>query len=161
METIKIDAIVETPCGSAQKYKYNAITQSFNLLKLLPKGMVFPFDFGFVPNTNAADGDPLDIILLNDFPTFTGCHVTCRLIGAITAQQSYNNRFIRNDRLIGVFEKSLIYQHVQNINDLPDSFLKQTEQFFQNYLSAEQKQFIPLERISAQQAYELIHSSSF
>ena len=59
-------AVVETPKGSRNKYAFNQDLRAFELRKVLPRGMIFPFDFGFIPSTKAADGDPLDVLLLLD-----------------------------------------------------------------------------------------------
>ncbi len=60
--------------------------------KILPAGMTFPYDFGFIPATQGEDGDPLDVLLLNDAPTFPGCVVPARIIGVIEAEQSRRQR---------------------------------------------------------------------
>ncbi|MGN6353764.1 MAG: inorganic diphosphatase [Parafilimonas sp.] len=71
METIT--AIVETPRGSNAKYNYDEQHSGFKLKKLLPAGMVFPFDFGFIPSTKGGDGDPLDVIIISEIKSFPGC----------------------------------------------------------------------------------------
>ena len=87
-----VEIIVETPKGSRNKYKYDPDNDVFKLSKVLPEGMVFPYDFGFVPSTKAADGDPLDVLMLMDEATFPGCLVECRLIGVIKAEQEEQPR---------------------------------------------------------------------
>ena len=67
-------------------------------------GSAFPFDFGFIPGTLAEDGDPLDLLVLGEEATFTGCAVTVRLLGVIEALQTEYGKTIRNDRLIGTPE---------------------------------------------------------
>ena len=68
-----LNVIVETPKGSRVKYAYDIESGFFLLSKALPEGMVFPFNFGFVPKTLAADGDPLDVLILNEEPLISGC----------------------------------------------------------------------------------------
>lgn len=68
-----ISVIIETPRGSRNKLKYEPSKRMYKLSKVMPEGMVFPYDFGFVPETRAADGDPLDVLVLTDEPLFTGC----------------------------------------------------------------------------------------
>ncbi|MEJ7588557.1 MAG: inorganic diphosphatase, partial [Ferruginibacter sp.] len=80
--------MIETPKGSAQKYTYDSTTKFFRLTKILPAGMVFPYDFGFIPETMGEDGDPLDSMIISEFPSFTGCMISCRVIGGIKATQS-------------------------------------------------------------------------
>src|ERR1700744_2934939 len=98
-----IIAIVETPKGCSQKFEFMAETKSFKLSKILPAGMVFPFDFGMIPDTKGEDGDPLDIIIVSESGTFTGCYIECRIIGALKAEQTERDgKTMRNDRLMGV-----------------------------------------------------------
>ncbi len=73
--------------GSGNKLKYDPELGAFKLDRVLPAGMTFPFDFGFLPQTVAEDGDPLDVIVLLDSPAFPGCVVPARLIGNIEARQ--------------------------------------------------------------------------
>src|SRR5882724_761988 len=82
-----IDVVIETPKGSAQKYDYDPSTHFFKLKKILPSGMMFPYDFGFIPGTRGEDGDPLDIIVISEFQSFPGCKMKCRVIGGIKAEQ--------------------------------------------------------------------------
>src|SRR5947209_19831121 len=82
-----IQLIVETPSGSRNKYKYDQKTKRMKLSKVLPEGMIFPYDFGLIPGTKAEDGDPLDVLVLTDAPTFPGCEVEVRVIGVIKANQ--------------------------------------------------------------------------
>ena len=96
-----MNVIVETPKGSRVKYNYDDKTGFFGLSKSLPEGMVFPFNFGFVPGTLAEDGDPLDVLILNEEPLISGCLLKVRPIAVIKATQSEDGRSIRNDRIIG------------------------------------------------------------
>jgi inorganic pyrophosphatase len=71
--------IIESPKGSPQKYNYDVETGTCYLKKILPAGMVFPYDFGMIPGTKGEDGDPLDALLLNEYPGFPGCRVECQV----------------------------------------------------------------------------------
>src|SRR5882757_8623203 len=66
-------AIIETPKGCRNKFDYDPDSELFKLGGLLPEGMMFPFDFGFIPSTLGDDGDPLDILVLMDAPAHVGC----------------------------------------------------------------------------------------
>src|SRR4051794_14903952 len=79
--------IIETPKKRRNKFDYDPKIESFTLGGLLPEGLSFPFDFGFVPSTRAEDGDPLDVMVLMDEPAHVGCVLTVRLLGVIQAQQ--------------------------------------------------------------------------
>ena len=151
-----IIAVVETPKGSAQKYDYDPDNKGFKLKKIMPAGMVFPFDFGFIPHTLGEDGDPLDIIIISEFQSFPGCIMDCRIIGGITAEQTEKGKTIRNDRFISVPEVSQLFAHVKEIKDIPRDVVNQLETFFINYNELEGKKFKPLKRLNAQQALKLI-----
>src|SRR6201995_3515639 len=91
-------AIIETPKGCRNKFDYDANSNLFMLGGLLPEGMMFPFDFGFIPSTLGEDGDPLDVMVLMDAPAHVGCLIEIRILGVIEAKQTQNGRTERNDR---------------------------------------------------------------
>jgi inorganic pyrophosphatase len=126
-------AIIETPKGSRSKFKFDVSSRSFKLSKVLPEGMVFPYDFGYLPGTKAEDGDPLDILVLTDEPLFPGCLVDCRFIGVIESEQEQNGKKERNDRLIAAASASLLYSELESLRDLNPVVLKEIEDFFVNY----------------------------
>src|SRR5580658_10792603 len=82
-----LQVIIETPAGSRNKFAFDPEQGIFTLKKVLPAGMVFPYDFGFLPQTLASDGDPIDVLLLMVEPAFSGCAVRARLIGVIEGEQ--------------------------------------------------------------------------
>src|ERR1044071_2626207 len=94
-------AIIETPAASRNKFNYEPETGLFMLGGLLPAGMMFPFDFGFIPCTLGDDGDPLDILVLMDPPAYAGCLIDVRVIGLIEAKQTENGATEDNPRLFG------------------------------------------------------------
>jgi inorganic pyrophosphatase len=96
-----LNVIIETPKGSRFKYIYTPGSGLFRVKRVLPPGMVFPFNFGFIPSTRGADGDPLDIIIIHDEPMFAGCQIKARLLGVVKAEQTENGKTLRNDRLVG------------------------------------------------------------
>src|ERR1700753_3284058 len=97
-----VQVIIETPAGSRNKFAYDPDQGIFALKKVLPAGMVFPYDFGFLPQTMAPDGDPIDVLLLMDEPAFPGCAVKSRLIGQIQGEQLGGKKKITKERLCGV-----------------------------------------------------------
>jgi|SRR5579871_1727423 len=128
-----LNVVIETPKGSRNKFKFDQTSGMFKLSKVLPEGMMFPYDFGFIPSTQAEDGDPLDVLVLMDEPTFSGCLLECRLIGVIEALQEEKGEEHRNDRLIAVASQSIRYSDIHDLDDLNDTILKQVEEFFINY----------------------------
>ncbi len=156
-----INAIIETPKGSRNKFNRDEELGIFKLRKVLPAGAVFPFDFGFVPNTVGGDGDPLDVLILMDEPAFPGCLVQARLIGVIEAEQTeVDGTVIRNDRLVAVASESHTYEGVGSIHQLNDAMLEEIEHFFASYNEYEGKKFRSLGRFAAQRARELVEAGT-
>jgi inorganic pyrophosphatase len=129
----KVQVVIETPKGSRNKYAWDREQQIFALKKVLPEGMAFPHDFGFIPSTEGDDGDPIDVLLLMDQPVFTGCLVKARLIGVIEGKQTEKGKSERNDRLLAVAESSHTHSNINSINDLNKDLLKELEKFLVNY----------------------------
>jgi inorganic pyrophosphatase len=149
--------VIETPKGSAQKFSYDPATRFFKLKKMLPAGMFFPYDFGFIPGTLGEDGDPLDVLLLNDHPTFTGCLVEARLIGALRVYQSKGNeKKIRNDRFICVSSESALYSQYHTINELPGKLAGELADFFVQYQERAGKKITVTGKMGAKQAVKLV-----
>lgn len=153
-----ITAMIESPKGCSQKFDFEPKTQRFKLNKILPAGLVFPFDFGMIPGTKGEDGDPLDIIVLSESGTFPGCLVDCRIIGALTAEQTERNGdTVRNDRFIGVPTVAQLFSEVRTLVQLPEAVLNQLEAFFRNYNEQAGKQFKVVARLDAAQAGKLLN----
>jgi inorganic pyrophosphatase len=136
-----LQVIVETPKGSRNKFSFDVEQEIFSLKKVLPAGMVFPYDFGFLPKTLADDGDPIDVLLLMDEPAFPGILVPSRLIGVIEGEQVDGKKRIRNDRLVAIADANHMYANVRKLNDLPKQFVRELEDFFVNYHRLEGKQY--------------------
>src|ERR1700742_4112449 len=126
-------AIIETPKGFRNKFDYDPDSGLFILGGLLPEGMMFPFDFGFIPSTLGEDGDPLDIMVLMDAPAHVGCLIEVRIIGIIEAEQTQYGKTESNDRLIGVAIHSYDHEDVKSIGDISKTLLDQGEEFFVSY----------------------------
>jgi inorganic pyrophosphatase len=136
-----LQVIVETPKGSRNKFSFDVEQEIFSLKKVLPAGMAFPYDFGFLPKTLADDGDPIDVLLLMDEPAFPGVLVPSRLIGVIEGEQVDGKERIRNDRLVAIADANHMYANVRKVNDLPKQFLRELEDFFVNYHELEGKKY--------------------
>ena len=119
-------------------------------------GSAFPFDFGFIPGTLAEDGDPLDLLVLGEEATFTGCAVNVRLLGVIEALQTEHGRTIRNDRLVGTPEGEKIKPDARSIDDVPGRVLDQIEHFFIAYNRYEGREFKIMKRRGPEAALELL-----
>lgn len=134
-------AIIETPKGSRNKFSYDPKTGLFKLGGLLPEGLSFPFDFGFVPSTLGDDGDPVDVLVLMDAPAHVGCLLDIRLVGVIDAKQTQHGKTERNDRLLGVAVHSYQHEDITSIKDVSRTLLSQVEEFFISYNRQRGKEF--------------------
>lgn len=159
-----LQVIVETPAGSRNKFAYDPDQGIFTVKKVLPAGMVFPWDFGFLPQTIAPDGDPIDVLLLMDEPAFPGIAVRARLIGVIEGEQigkekGGGKRKNRNDRLVAVAEVAHRYAKIRRLKDLPHKWIEELENFFVNYHRLEGREYRLLGCKGADAATKLIEKA--
>src|SRR5262245_26364134 len=153
-----LNVVVETPRGSRNKYKHDHHHDVWKLRKLLPLGMAFPCDFGFVPGTRAEDGDEIDVLVFVDEPTFPGCVLPARLIGVLEAEQTDKGQTTKNDRLFAVVETPYNPPRFQSIDELSPQCLDEVERFFVSYNEAEGRQFRPLARKGPERAREILET---
>jgi inorganic pyrophosphatase len=149
-------AMIETPKGQRGKLAYDPASGAFELKRMLPDGMSFPLDFGFVPGTRGQDGDPLDILVLGDEPSPVGTLLTARLIGVIEAEQTEDGQTVRNDRLLAVAAVSRLFAKVTKVDDLDADFIKNLTAFWENYDALRGVQFKILAVRDGQAATHLI-----
>jgi len=151
--------VIETPKGSRNKFAFNTKEHTFELRKVLPSGMAFPYDFGFVPSTKADDGDPIDVLVLMDEPAFPGCVLSCRLIGVIEGEQEAKKKKTRNDRILAVEREAHSWADIKTIADLGNDFCRELEDFFVNYHKQIGKKFRVLGMKGPGQARKLVKSA--
>jgi inorganic pyrophosphatase len=151
--------VVETPKGSRNKFAFEPDEHIFELKKVLPSGMTFPYDFGFVPSTEADDGDPVDVLVLMDEPAFPGCALTCRPIGVIEGEQGEKKDKERNDRIVAVEQDAHSWADVKTIDDLGKQFVRELEEFFVNYHRLSGKQYRILGVKGPDQARKLVKAA--
>ncbi len=154
-----VRVIIETPKGSRNKYAYDPKLNAYTLSRVLPAGMSFPFDFGFIPHTKADDGDPLDVLLFMDEPAFPGCVVECRLIGVIRGEQEEARKRERNDRILAVAQEQTSFSYLNDIRDLPEQLLRDIIGFFENYHRLQGRRYRVLGTGGPKQAHKLIRGS--
>jgi inorganic pyrophosphatase len=135
-------AVIETPKGSRNKYRYNPAGNCFELATTLPAGMAFPFDFGFIPSTLGGDGDPMDALILMDSPVMSGCVLRCRLIGVIEAREKARGEdWEQNDRLIAVACHARTHEGIKRLSQLRSHTLEDIKAFFVDYNRLHDKKF--------------------
>jgi inorganic pyrophosphatase len=158
-ENDSVRVVIETPKGCGNKYKFDPELGAFLLSRVLPEGMIFPYDFGFVPSTEGDDGDPIDVLLLMDQPAFPGCIIESRLIGVIEGEQEEEGKRERNDRLIAVANENRTYSDLKNISDMNKVLLRDIGEFFVNYHRLRGTKFKVLGTKGPKQAQRLLEKA--
>lgn len=153
--------IVETPGGSASKFKYDEDLAAVTLSRPLPGGLSYPHDWGFVPSTRAEDGDPLDALILWEGASYPGVVLRCRVIGALKVEQNNKDSGARerNDRLLVVPVASRTMQPVASVFDLPHGRREELESFFAASVAFEHKDLTILGWTGPDQAITLLDTA--
>jgi inorganic pyrophosphatase len=155
-----VNVVIETPKGSRVKYTYDEETGMLKLKKALPEGMVFPFNFGFIPGTKAEDGDPMDILILNEEPLVPGCLAKARPIAVIEAEQTEKNgKKTRNDRLIGMAIAKQTPTFMETL-EVDKKTMAEIEYFFISYNKLSGKKFKVIGKGGEKKALALIRKCS-
>jgi len=130
-----INAVVEIPKGSRNKYEYDKENEAFNLDRVLYSSVVYPADYGFIPQSIYDDGDPMDIMVLMDQPTFPGCVIPSKPIGIMGMIDSGDKDY----KILAVSVNDPRYKDINNISDIPSHILKEIKEFFKTYKNLEGK----------------------
>jgi inorganic pyrophosphatase len=130
-----INVLIEIAAGSKNKYEYDKDLQAFALDRVLYSSVQYPYDYGFVPNTLADDGDPLDGMVLMDEPTFPGCVIAARPIGMLEMIDGGD----RDEKILCVPDKDPRYANVKSLNDIAPHRLDEIAEFFRSYKNLEKK----------------------
>ncbi len=99
-DSMHVNVIVESPRGSATKFKYDPKHNAFTYGRPLADSLTYPHDWGFVPSTLGEDGDPLDGMVLHNRPTFPGTIIACKILGVLQVEQKEGGSTLRNDRYV-------------------------------------------------------------
>lgn len=135
-EDLVTRAVVEIPKGTFNKYEFDMKTGHFRLNRVLHSAVHYPVEYGFVPDTAAQDGDPLDIMLLVTHPTFPGCLIDCRVVGMLEMADENGP----DDKLLAVPLHDPRFLHIAALDDVPSHTLKEIAHFFQVYKTLEHKE---------------------
>ena len=130
-----INVLIEITGGSKNKYEFDKDLQAFALDRVLYSSVQYPYDYGFVPNTLADDGDPLDGMVIMDEPTFPGCVITARPIGMLEMIDGGD----RDEKILCVPDKDPRYAGVKSLEDVAAHKLDEIAEFFRTYKNLEKK----------------------
>ncbi|MBE9231732.1 MAG: Inorganic pyrophosphatase [Cyanobacteriota bacterium] len=130
-----VNVLIEIAGGSQNKYEYDKDLQAFALDRVLYSSVKYPYDYGFIPNTLADDGDPLDGMVIMDEPTFPGCVIAARPIGYLEMIDGGD----RDEKILCVPDKDPRYSHVKSLKDLAPHRLDEIAEFFRSYKNLEKK----------------------
>lgn len=130
-----LNIVIEITAGSKNKYEFDKDLQAFILDRVLYSSVQYPCDYGFVPNTLADDGDPLDGMVLLDQPTFPGCVIAARPIGMLEMIDGGD----RDEKLLCVPDKDPRYAQIKSLKDIAPHRLDEIAEFFRSYKNLEKK----------------------
>lgn len=150
--------VVESPRGSQAKFKYEPEIGVFTLKRSLILGVTYPYDWGFIPSTRAEDGDPLDVMIFHDVPTFPGIVMACEAIGALLVTQKASSGAGRepNHRLFAVPAGSEREHEWKDARQLPVRVRRELEQFFVAAGALADKQIQILDWVGPDEAAQLV-----
>jgi inorganic pyrophosphatase len=135
------DAVIEIPRGSRNKYEVDHETGRVFLDRVLFTAFTYPTDYGFFENTLGEDGDPLDVLVLLEYPLFPGVGVKVRPVGVLNMTDEAGG----DAKIIAVPYKDPRWQHIQDVNDVPEQTRKEIEHFFTHYKDLEPGKFVNIE----------------
>lgn len=151
----KINVVVEIPKGSRNKYELDKESGLYHLSRVLYSPMIYPGDYGFIPQSFYEDGDPLDILILINEPTFVGCIVEVRPVGIFKML----DKGLPDDKILCVPCHNPFFGNIYDLNDVPPHFLMEVAHFFAVYKDLEGSRIVSLGWDSAEVAHRQIAHS--
>ncbi|MFO1051816.1 MAG: inorganic diphosphatase [Planctomycetota bacterium] len=137
---LAVHVVVEIPRGRRSKFELDPETGLFKLDRFLFSATHYPGDYGFVPNTLADDGDPLDVLVMVNEPTFTGCLIEARVLGVFHMIDSGD----ADEKVLAVPENDPLFSTYRDLKDVPPHFLREVEHFFSTYKQLEGRSVEPI-----------------
>lgn len=131
-----VNMIVEIPQGSSNKYEYDHELGVFKLDRTLYSPLFYPFDYGWICDTLAEDGDPLDILVITTQPTFPGCLIAARPLGVLMMRDEKGP----DEKILSVAAADPRFEGIEHLSDLPAHILKEIVHFFDIYKDLEDKE---------------------
>ena len=135
-----VDIIIEIPYNSFVKYEYDKQKKIMRCDRVLHTAMSYPGNYGYIPDTLSGDGDPLDILMICEYPIYPGTIVQAKIIGVLLTKDEKGN-----DEKILAVPAPLVdpnYSHIQNYTDLPKWTLSKIKHFFKHYKDTEDNKWV-------------------
>lgn len=130
------NTVIEIPKGSTNKYELDPVSGMLRLDRVLYSPLFYPFDYGFIPQTKYLDGDPIDVLVMSNHPTFPGCIVEAKAIGVLEMRDEKGP----DEKLLCVASRDPRYNNRKSLNDLNPHTLKEIIHFFEVYKTLEDKE---------------------
>ena len=136
----KVNAVIEIPYGSNIKYEIDKESGAVCVDRVMYSAMFYPANYGFVPNTLADDGDPADVLVLNEYALVPGCVIPCRLIGVLKMEDESG----MDEKLLAVPVTKIDprYDNIKSLDDLPKITLDRIKNFFETYKTLEPNKWV-------------------
>jgi inorganic pyrophosphatase len=150
-----VNVIVEIPRGRRTKFELCKKTGLIKMDRYLYSSAVYPGDYGLIPQTLAEDGDPLDVLVMVNEPTFSGCLIETRVLGMFRMRDRGQNDF----KVLGVPNADPLFRELTKLADLPAHFLREVEHFFTTYKQLEGVKIEPLGWVQAAEATAEVRAS--
>jgi inorganic pyrophosphatase len=150
---VTLNMVIEVASGSRDKYEYNSNWESFVLDRIIPSSVVFPVDYGFVPQTWYDDNDPLDIMVLSYEPLEVGCIVKVRVIGALIIMDEEGE----DAKILSVLVNDARFDGYNDIADVHPHQLREIQEFFETYKRLEPHKWVRIkEWKNAEEAQKIV-----
>ena len=133
-----LNAVIEVVSGSRDKYEYHPDWETFVLDRIIPSSVVFPVEYGFVPQTWFDDGDPLDIMVLSYEPLEVGCIVKVRVIGALVIEDEKGE----DPKMLSALLNDARFEGYRDIADVHRHKLREIQEFFETYKRLEPHKWV-------------------
>lgn len=150
---LTFDVLIEIPKGSRNKYEYDFDLKKIRFDRMLFSSMMYPADYGFIPDTLALDGDPLDVLVMGGEPTFPMCVVEVKPIGVFHMADEKGS----DEKVICVPVSDPIWNTLNDLSDMNPHQIKEIEHFFQVYKDLEKKKVDVGAWGDAKEAYEILN----
>lgn len=139
----KINAIIEIPYGSSVKYELDKESRAVFVDRVMASAVFYPANYGFIANTLADDGDPVDILVLNEYPIQAGAVIPCRLIGVLVMEDESG----MDEKLLALPTSKVDarYEDIKSLDDVPKATLAKIKNFFETYKILEKDKWVKVQ----------------